>query len=136
MSKNPKNWWKLDNIDREFLHIFWKTWGDSMKFSGKMCLKIILKLTKNQGFFLSLQDTLFRKPQGGWGEGEVYNRYMWHTLLTYNFSIYKKAYLQTLKFYPYPQIPLWPPFILKINYIKNHTHKTQTFSITLIYTKK
>ena len=35
-----------------------------MKFSGKMCLKIILKVTKNQGFSLSLEDTLFEKPQG------------------------------------------------------------------------
>ena len=36
-----------------------------MKFSGKMCLKIILKVTKNQGFSLFLEDTLFEKPQGG-----------------------------------------------------------------------
>ena len=36
-----------------------------MKFSGKMCLKIILKVTKNQGFNLSLEDTFFEKPQGG-----------------------------------------------------------------------
>ena len=36
-----------------------------MKFSGKMCLKIILKMTKNQGFTLSLEDTFFKKPQGG-----------------------------------------------------------------------
>ena len=36
-----------------------------MKFSGKMCLKIILKVTKNQGFSLCLEDTLFEKPQGG-----------------------------------------------------------------------
>ena len=33
-----------------------------MKFSGKMCLKIILKVTKNQGFTLSLEDTFFEKP--------------------------------------------------------------------------
>ena len=32
-----------------------------------MCLKIILKVTKNQSFFLSLEDTLFKKPQGGGG---------------------------------------------------------------------
>ena len=31
-----------------------------------MCLKIILKVTKNQGFTLSLEDTFFEKPQG-WG---------------------------------------------------------------------
>ena len=27
---------------------------------------------------------------------EMYDRYFWHTLFSYNFSIYKKAYLQTL----------------------------------------
>ena len=37
-----------------------------MKFSGKMCLKIIIKVTENQGFTLSLEDTFFlEKPQGG-----------------------------------------------------------------------
>ena len=36
-----------------------------MKFSGKMCFEIILKVTKNQGFTLSLEDTFFKKPQGG-----------------------------------------------------------------------
>ena len=35
-----------------------------MKFSGKMCLKIILKVTKNQGFTLSLEDAFFEKPLG------------------------------------------------------------------------
>ena len=39
-----------------------------MKFPGKMCLKIILRVTKNQGFCLSLEDTLFEEPQGG---GEI-----------------------------------------------------------------
>ena len=35
-----------------------------------MCLKIILKVTKNQGFTLSVQDTFFKKPpRGGAGEG-------------------------------------------------------------------
>ena len=29
-----------------------------MKFSGKMCFKIILKVTKNQGSTLSLEDTI------------------------------------------------------------------------------
>ena len=36
-----------------------------MIFSGKMCLKVKLKVTKNQGFSLSLEDTLFEKPLGG-----------------------------------------------------------------------
>ena len=36
-----------------------------MKFSGRMCPKIILKVTKSQGFTLSSEDTFFEKPQGG-----------------------------------------------------------------------
>ena len=38
-----------------------------MKFSGKMCLMIILKVTKNKGFTLSVEDTFFEKPQGDEG---------------------------------------------------------------------
>ena len=38
---------KLANIDKEILYNFWTTWGISMRFSGKMCLTIILKVTKN-----------------------------------------------------------------------------------------
>ena len=38
-----------------------------MKFSGKMCLLMILKVTKNHGFTFSLEDTFFEKPQGGRG---------------------------------------------------------------------
>ena len=37
-----------------------------------MCFKIISKVTKKQGFFLSLEDTLFQKPQLAW-EGEEGN---------------------------------------------------------------
>ena len=39
-----------------------------MKFSGKVSLKIILKVTKNQGFTLSLEDKIFEKPQGKGGQ--------------------------------------------------------------------
>ena len=39
-----------------------------MKFSGKICLKIILKVTKNQGFNLSLEDIFFEKLQGRGGK--------------------------------------------------------------------
>ena len=36
-----------------------------MKFSQKkICLKKILKVTKKQGFSLSLEDTVLDKPQG------------------------------------------------------------------------
>ena len=70
MSKIPKNQGKLmkiANIDKEFLHIFWTTWGNSIKFSGKMCFNIILNVTKHQSFTLSLKDTFFEQLQeGGW----------------------------------------------------------------------
>ena len=36
-----------------------------MKFSGNMCFKIILKVTKNHGSTLSIEDTFFKKPQAG-----------------------------------------------------------------------
>ena len=35
-----------------------------MKFSGKMCVMTILKVTKNQGFILFSEDTFFKKQQG------------------------------------------------------------------------
>ena len=36
-----------------------------MKLLGKMYFKIILKVTKNQGFTLSLENIFFKKPEGG-----------------------------------------------------------------------
>ena len=36
-----------------------------MKFSGKMCHIMILKVTRNHGFTHFLEDTIFEKPQGG-----------------------------------------------------------------------
>ena len=35
-----------------------------MTFSGKMCLTIILKVTKNQSFALSLENAVLEKPLG------------------------------------------------------------------------
>ena len=37
-----------------------------MKFSGKTCLMIILKVTKKQGLTPYLENTVLEKPQG-WG---------------------------------------------------------------------
>ena len=48
---------KIVNIDGENLHIF--------LMKGKMCLMIILKVTKKQDFTLSLEDTVLEKPHGG-----------------------------------------------------------------------
>ena len=36
-----------------------------MKLSGNMCLKIILKVKKSQGFTFSLESAFFEKSQGG-----------------------------------------------------------------------
>ena len=35
-----------------------------MKFSGKMCRKVISKVTKSQGSTFSLEDTFFEEPNG------------------------------------------------------------------------
>ena len=56
---------EIVNIDRENLHIFWTPWGSWLKFSEKIWLMIILKVTKNQGFTLSQQHAILEKPQGG-----------------------------------------------------------------------
>ena len=61
MSKKKKKLMKIVNIDGENLDFFWTTREISMKFSGKMWLMIMLKVTKNQGFTLSLEDT-FLEP--------------------------------------------------------------------------
>ena len=37
---------EIDNIDGENVQIYWMTWVISMKFSGKIWLMIILKVTK------------------------------------------------------------------------------------------
>ena len=50
---------KIANIAKEFLYIFRTTCGNSTKFSGKICFKIILKVTRKQGFwFNSVADNL------------------------------------------------------------------------------
>ena len=55
---------KMPDIDRQSLDIIWMTSEISIKFSGKMWLMIILKFTKEQGFTLSLENTVLEKPQG------------------------------------------------------------------------
>ena len=46
------------NTDEVNLHIFRTPWGTSTKFSGKVCLMIILKVTKNQDFTPFLENTV------------------------------------------------------------------------------
>ena len=57
---------KIVSIEGESLHIFWTTWGISMKFSERKWLMIILKVTKKQGFTLSLESAFLEKPQSNW----------------------------------------------------------------------
>ena len=71
MLKVKKSWHHLLYADvrsffltRKCQKIFWTTWVTSMKFSEKMWLMIILKV-KKQVFTISLEETLFEKPQGG-----------------------------------------------------------------------
>ena len=59
--KKSKNLIKIVNTDKENLHIFRKI---SVRFSGKMCLMIKLKVTKNQDFTYCLVNTLLEKLQG------------------------------------------------------------------------
>ena len=63
---------KMVNIDAENLDIIWTNWGISIKFSGKMWLMVMLRVTKNQSFTLSLDDTFLEKPQ--WGQTDSCSR--------------------------------------------------------------
>ena len=47
-----------------------KSWKSPGIFLWKLCGNMILKVTKNQGFALSLEDTFFKKPQNSsyWGK--------------------------------------------------------------------
>ena len=48
--KSKKKLRKMVHIDEVKLHIFRKTRGIPIKLSGKMCLMIMLKVTKKQSF--------------------------------------------------------------------------------------
>ena len=63
MSKKMKNLTKIVNIDKESLYICRATWEISKKYPGEMCLMIILKVTKRQGFTFCLKNTVYKKPQ-------------------------------------------------------------------------
>ena len=59
---------KIANFDGENLHIFWKTWGISMNFLGKMWLMTILKVKKETGPHLLSKKYIFGKTRG---EGQI-----------------------------------------------------------------
>ena len=61
--KKSKKMMKIVNIDEENSSHLSNDLRNSIKFSGKMCLMIILKVTKKQGFSPSLGKTVLEKPQ-------------------------------------------------------------------------
>ena len=64
MSKNPKID-KIINIVEENLQLFGMSSGIPMKFSGKMSLMMLLRVTRNQDSTLSLKNMFSEKSKGG-----------------------------------------------------------------------
>ena len=60
---------KIANIDRSKEIFISFEWLEEIQwnFQERCVFKIILKVTKNQGFTLFLEDTIFEKLQGGRG---------------------------------------------------------------------
>ena len=104
MSKILKNWWKLmkiANIDREVLHIFRTTWRILMKFSGKMFLVIILKLTRSQCFTFFVEDAFLKNHRGVGGQIDPSSRFrdkeersfVWFLLMIYGIFNFERMLL-------------------------------------------
>ena len=53
---------KIFNIEGENLRIFYRNWGISMKFSGKIWLMVTLKVTKKPGFHLLSRKSRIKVP--------------------------------------------------------------------------
>ena len=62
---NSKIQSEIVNTEDKNLDIFRKTEGISIKFSGKMCLKISPKVSKNQSFTFTLENAVSEKPRKG-----------------------------------------------------------------------
>ena len=63
-AKKSKKLIKIVNTGEEDFHIFRMTWGVSMTFSGKMCLMMILKVTKTRALPPSLENTVLKNHRG------------------------------------------------------------------------
>ena len=61
--QKKKKMMKIVHIGKESLQFFPATLGILTKFPGKMCLMILLKVSKRQGFALSLENSVLIKPQ-------------------------------------------------------------------------
>ena len=59
-----------------------------MKFSGKICLKIMLKVTKNPRFHPLFGRYIFRKPQG---VGQIYQAVKLDGLCTNNSKVLDRS---------------------------------------------
>ena len=60
MSENSKNWGV--NIERENLHIFWTTWGTSMKFLQKTRLHPLSRIYKFGTSYNYCKNLKWKKP--------------------------------------------------------------------------
>ena len=70
--KKSKKLVNVVNIEEENLHIFWTSWEIPMKFSGKMWLMIILKVTKEQISTHSPKNIFLEEPHRGRGGGSCF----------------------------------------------------------------
>ena len=62
---------KIVNTDKENLNMFPTPWGISIKFSEKMSLMMVLKVTKIKGFTHLLENAVLEQQQRrGWGRGD------------------------------------------------------------------
>ena len=94
---------KIANIDRQILHIFWTTWGILTKFSGKMSLKIVLNVTKKQGF------TFFHPPPSPPPSTTTLKHCSWRRISESGIRIYLWCQLLVKKFIEriYRLLNLW-----------------------------
>ena len=93
--RKPEKLMNIVEIEVENLQIFWTSCEIPMKFSRKMLLTIIIKVTKNQDSSLSLKNTFSWKitetGAGEWGRGgQIY-------LLTSCFRINLEDFHKILK---------------------------------------
>ena len=63
--KKSKNLMKVVNINEENCHIFRTTWRNSVKFSRKMCLIMIILKHKKPGLYPFSKKHSFEKTTGG-----------------------------------------------------------------------
>ena len=78
---------KIVNNDKENLNMFPTPWGISIKFSEKLSLMMVLKVTKIKGFTHLLENAVLEQQQRrGWGGGDR-TEYLTPRHLTVKFNL-------------------------------------------------